>query len=97
MIDIQRYSTYKGWRSYYGVHSWHPWKRWDDPKDDKERANFNWEKQQWRFERTMTFYFDLRRIFACICAIGAFAIHIGLLCEWVWSDIPVYGAALTIV
>jgi hypothetical protein len=78
--DVKRYSKFKHYAPFYGKHWWDPWHQWDNPPAGMEEKYWR-AKKRWTTARYWTFWFDIRRVHACACAVSAFGLHIGLMCE----------------
>ena len=82
--DLKKFKPYarsKHFLPFRGVHDWHPWARWDNLKTAQEEADAEEEKRGFAYQRYVTWWTDVRRVYACALALAAFALHIGLLCE----------------
>lgn len=79
-----RYSSWKNYAPWTGLAWYNPWDRWDPDKNGNElkaaQRAFS-ERKRWMFARYCSYAFDLRRMFTLACAVSAFALHIGLMCE----------------
>ena len=65
-IDVLPKSEFKHKAAFYGKHYWDPWAA------SEHLGNYTWE-------RNLTRWFNIRRVYAVACAIGLFAVHVGLL------------------
>ncbi|KAK1921878.1 hypothetical protein DB88DRAFT_474992 [Papiliotrema laurentii] len=82
--DMLRYSSWKNYAPWTGLAWYNPWDRWDPDEngnDLKAAQRAFSERKRWMFARYCSYAFDLRRMFTLACAVSAFALHIGLMCD----------------
>lgn len=77
-IDFGEFARYKDWGDYEGIPNWHPWRKREDAEDMGREEEEHFMRMRMTWERYCCWFFDLRRAFACVCAMGAFFIHLGL-------------------
>jgi hypothetical protein len=77
-VDYAELATYKDWGAYQGIPNWHPWKERSDAKDEEREEEEHFLRMRMTWERYCCWFFDLRRVFACVCAVLACGVHVVL-------------------